>query len=124
MPITAKTLFLTSMQPREIIITGLTFCRKVLSSSIVKHTLQLMYSCGMYDFSGEWACTIGLPAKSGVSGSIFMVIPDVMGIAIYSPPLDSHGNSFRGVEFCKRLVEKFNWNVFDVLFAKLNNREN
>jgi len=96
--------------------------KKVLSSPIVKHTLQLMYSCGMYDFSGEWACTIGLPAKSGVSGSIFVVIPDVMGIAIYSPPLDSHGNSERGVEFCKRLVDKFNWNVFDVLFAKADRK--
>lgn len=97
--------------------------KKVLSSPVVKHTLQLMYSCGMYDFSGEWACTIGLPAKSGVSGSLMVVIPDLMGMAIWSPRLDSHGNSVRGMEFCRRLKEKFNWSLFDVLFAKYDNRE-
>jgi glutaminase len=97
--------------------------KKMLSSPIVKNTLQLMYSCGMYDFSGEWACTVGLPAKSGVSGCIWACIPDVMGIAIYSPRLDDHGNSVRGIEFYKRLVEKFRWNLFDILYAKLDVRE-
>eukprot|EP00026_Physarum_polycephalum_P006086 Phypoly_transcript_06127.p1 GENE.Phypoly_transcript_06127~~Phypoly_transcript_06127.p1 ORF type:complete len:593 (+),score=95.33 Phypoly_transcript_06127:77-1780(+) len=97
--------------------------KKMLSSPVVKHTLQLMYSCGMYDFSGEWACTIGLPAKSGVSGSLMVVIPDVMGMAVWAPRLDEHGNSVRGMEFCRRLTEKFNWSLFDVLFAKFDNRE-
>jgi len=96
--------------------------KKILSSPVVKHSLQLMYSCGMYDFSGEWACTIGLPAKSGVSGSLMVVIPDLMGMAIWSPRLDSHGNSVRGMEFCRRLKEKFNWSLFDILFAKFDNR--
>ena len=54
----------------------------MLSSSIVKNTLQLMYSCGMYDFSGEWACTAGLPAKSGVSGCVFAVSESVRGEGI------------------------------------------
>lgn len=45
-----------------------------------------------------------------------------MGIAIYSPKLDIHGNSVRGVEFCKRFVKKFNCSVFDVVYSKFDNR--
>jgi glutaminase len=74
-----------------------------------------MYSCGMYDFSGEFAFTIGLPAKSGVSGVLMIVVPNVMGICTWSPRIDSHGNSARGLAFCRRLVEKFRFHNYDNL---------
>lgn len=57
--------------------------------------------------------TVGLPAKSGVAGLIYVVIPHVMGLAVFSPPLDSHGNSVRGVEFCKRLLQVYPFGIFD-----------
>ena len=87
----------------------------MLNSSDVRDVLSLMYSCGMYNYSGEFAFQVGLPAKSGVSGAILLVVPNVMCVALWSPPLDSLGNSVRGIEFCKELVETFNFHQFDDL---------
>jgi glutaminase len=89
----------------------------VFSPGAVQSCLSLMSSCGMYDFSGEFAFTIGLPAKSGVSGALMLVIPGLMGIGVWSPRLDEHGNSVRGIEFCRRLVADYNVHVFDSLVA-------
>lgn len=88
---------------------------RVFSADSVKKALSLMSSCGMYDYSGEFAFTIGLPAKSGVSGALMLVIPQVMGICVWSPRLDALGNSVRGIEFCKQLVERYNFHVYDAL---------
>ncbi|XP_055016471.1 glutaminase 2b isoform X2 [Boleophthalmus pectinirostris] len=88
---------------------------RVLSAEAVRNTLSLMYSCGMYDFSGEMAFHVGLPAKSGVSGAILLVIPNVMGVLCWSPPLDRVGNSVRGIHFCQELVSHFNFHNYDNL---------
>uniref|UniRef100_A0A1I7ZXF7 glutaminase n=1 Tax=Steinernema glaseri TaxID=37863 RepID=A0A1I7ZXF7_9BILA len=79
----------------------------------VRHTLTLMHSCGMYDYSGKFAFFVGIPSKSGVSGAMMIVVPNVLGMALYSPPLDPLGNSVRGVEFAKKLVGEFNFHNFD-----------
>jgi glutaminase len=81
----------------------------------VRYCLSLMSSCGMYDYSGEFAFTIGLPAKSGVSGGLMLVVPGVMGVCIWSPRLDAHGNSVRGVAFCREFIGRYNFHTFDSL---------
>jgi len=88
---------------------------RVLKAETVKNVLSMMYSCGMYDYSGEFAFKIGLPAKSGVAGGIFIVIPNVMGVCSFSPRLDNFGNSQRGVLFFTNLTKKFNFHLFDNL---------
>ncbi|MCU0329429.1 MAG: glutaminase A [Candidatus Kapabacteria bacterium] len=95
---------------------------RILGSNTVKNCLSLMSSCGMYDFSGEFAFLVGLPAKSGVGGGLMVVVPNVLGLCIWSPALDNLGNSVRGVEFCKRLVETFNFHVFDSLASGTSNK--
>jgi glutaminase len=87
----------------------------VFKPSTVRYCLSLMSSCGMYDYSGEFAFTIGLPAKSGVSGGLMLVVPGVMGVCIWSPRLDAHGNSVRGVAFCREFIGRYNFHTFDSL---------
>ncbi|XP_069471777.1 glutaminase kidney isoform, mitochondrial isoform X2 [Ambystoma mexicanum] len=93
---------------------------RVLSPEAVRNTLSLMHSCGMYDFSGQFAFHVGLPAKSGVSGGILLVVPNVMGLMCWSPSLDKLGNSVRGIHFCHELVSLCNFHNYDNLrhFAK------
>ncbi|MBL8150437.1 MAG: glutaminase A [Blastocatellia bacterium] len=89
--------------------------KRVFHPKTVQHCLSLMYSCGMYDFSGEFAFTIGLPAKSGVSGVLMVVVPNVLGLCIWSPRIDRLGNSVRGIAFCKKLVETFSFHNYESL---------
>lgn len=86
---------------------------KVLEPFCIRDTLSLMLSCGMYDYSGQFAFKVGLPAKSGVAGGIMLVVPNVMGICMWSPPLDVYGNSVRGIHFCQDLVNTFNFHNYD-----------
>ncbi|XP_072305277.1 glutaminase liver isoform, mitochondrial-like isoform X2 [Eucyclogobius newberryi] len=88
---------------------------RVLSAEAVRNTLSLMHSCGMYDFSGQFAFHVGLPAKSGVSGAVLLVVPNVMGVMCWSPPLDRLGNSVRSIHFCQELVSHFNFHNYDNL---------
>ncbi len=66
---------------------------QVYSPATVQNILSLMNSCGMYNYSGEFAFKIFMPAKSGVGGGIIMIVPGIKGICTFSPPLDSYGNS-------------------------------
>ncbi|CAG9467279.1 unnamed protein product [Pedinophyceae sp. YPF-701] len=88
---------------------------QVFSPEVVKMTLTLMATCGMYDGAGRFLFETGLPAKSGVSGVVMTVIPNVMGLATFSPRLDANGNSVRGVAFNQALVDMFTFHQFDNL---------
>uniref|UniRef100_A0AC34FBB4 Glutaminase n=1 Tax=Panagrolaimus sp. ES5 TaxID=591445 RepID=A0AC34FBB4_9BILA len=88
---------------------------RCIQSRPCRDVLSLMYACGMYDYSGQFAFHVGLPAKSGVSGALIIVIPNLMGICVWSPPLDKMGNSTRGVLFCQKLIETYNLHNYDSL---------
>lgn len=87
---------------------------QVVEPKIARDMLTVALTCGMYDYAGEWAYTIGIPAKSGVGGGIVGMIPGVGGLAVFSPRLDGHGNSVRGIRVFEELSERFDLHVFDV----------
>lgn len=71
-----------------------------------------MLIAGMYEFSGEYARTVGLPSKSGVGGGIVVCVPGKMGIGVFSPPLDTHGNSLAGYHMLLDFVKKYHLSLF------------
>lgn len=77
---------------------------RVLSSRAARHVLAVMLTCGMYDSAGDWVSSVGIPAKSGISGGIIGSVPGRCGIATYSPRLDVHGNSARGIAAFEHLT--------------------
>ena len=80
---------------------------EVFGVAAVRDTLSVMFTCGMYDGAGDWACRVGLPAKSGVGGGMLAVVNRQLGIGTFSPRLDAMGNSIRGLKACIGLAEEF-----------------
>jgi glutaminase len=81
--------------------------KQVIHSKYISYILKHMEDNGLYEESDDIIKTIGFPAKSGVSGSLLVVIPGVMGIGIYSPPLNKYGNSVKGVKTMKLLAKLY-----------------
>lgn len=86
--------------------------KQVLTASNTPFILAEMTMEGMYGSSGDWAYTVGLPGKSGVGGGILAVVPGVMGIAAFSPPLDPVGNSVRGQKMVASVAQQLGYNLY------------
>ena len=86
---------------------------QVITPTIVARTLSVMTSSGMYDYAGEWIYRVGIPAKSGVGGGIVAALPSQMGLGTFSPCLDSHGNSVRGLKVCEALSSRFDLHMLN-----------
>ena len=100
---------------------------RTLPQSQVRDVITVMLMCGMYDAAGEWAYDVGIPAKSGVSGGILVTVPNYFGGAFFSPGLDDHGNSVRGINICRDLSRRFGLHVYadpsEAMFGRMEPAE-
>lgn len=85
---------------------------EALPRSQVRDVVTVMMMCGMYTAAGEWAYDVGIPAKSAVSGGVLVTMPSHFGGAVFSPGLDRHGNSVRGVAICRDLSTRFGLHMY------------
>ncbi|MEM9481634.1 MAG: glutaminase [Verrucomicrobiota bacterium] len=86
--------------------------RRLLSEEQARRINSIMLTSGFYDQAGEFAYQVGLPGKSGVGGGIVVVAPGEASIAVWSPRLNAHGNSVRGIETLKELTNATGLTVF------------
>ncbi len=86
--------------------------RRTLARELTRNVLSVMLTCGLHDESGRFAFDAGLPAKTGISGGIVAVVPGRMGLAVYSPPVNDHGSSVRGLAALKALSPRLGLSVF------------
>jgi glutaminase len=86
---------------------------QVMSPYAISRTLSVMTSSGMYDYAGEWIYRVGIPAKSGVGGGILAALPARLGLGSYSPRLDRHGNSVRGIKVCEALSSHYDLHMLN-----------
>jgi glutaminase len=84
----------------------------VVSPQRARRINALMLTCGHYDGSGEFAYRVGLPGKSGVGGGILAIAPGKASIAVWSPGLDSNGNSHLGRIALEMLAKRMGWSIF------------
>jgi glutaminase len=87
--------------------------KRALRGEYVESVLSVMGTCGMYDYAGEWLYNVGIPAKSGVAGGVLAVLPGQFGIGVFSPRLDVHGNSVRGIRVCQELSRRLDLHLFN-----------
>ena len=84
----------------------------ILTSSQVKRINAIMQTCGFYDEAGEFAYLVGLPGKSGVGGGIVAIYPLQYSVAVWSPRLNSKGNSVMGMKALELLTTYTEESIF------------
>ena len=85
---------------------------RIVDPAICHYALAVMTTAGLYETSGDWLYSIGLPGKSGIGGGIVTVSPGKGGLGTFAPPLDAAGNSVKGQLVAKYLSQQLGMDLF------------
>ncbi|MGO2357302.1 MAG: glutaminase [Mesonia sp.] len=85
---------------------------RVLKTKSIKRINAIMQTCGFYDEAGEFSFRVGLPGKSGVGGGIVAIHPHQYAVAVWSPKLNEHGNSEKGMRALEELTSLTGLSIF------------
>lgn len=86
--------------------------KRVFNADLTPKITSMIATVGFYQSTGDWLYRAGIPAKSGVGGGVMGVLPGIMGIAAFAPPLDPAGNSVKAQAAVKKIMQKLNLNLF------------
>ena len=87
---------------------------KAIDEQYVQDVISVLLTCGMYDASGEWTYRVGIPTQSSTRGGTVAVVPQKLGLGIFSPLLDSKGNSVRGIKICEHISQDKGFHLFNI----------
>ncbi len=86
--------------------------REVVSAKQNAQLNSLLFTSGLYDASGDFAYRVGMPGKSGVGGAIVAFVPNQFSIAVWSPKLNSYGNSSAGIYALEQFASRLSLQLF------------
>lgn len=86
--------------------------KRVFRETITPKIVSMIAAVGFYEHSGDWMFMSGIPAKSGVGGGIMGVLPGVLGIAAFAPPIDKAGNSVKAQKAIRYIAKSLNLNIY------------
>lgn len=86
--------------------------KQVFDKELSPKITSLVATVGFYERTGDWLYTSGIPAKTGVGGGVMGIMPGLLGISAFAPPLDGSGNSVKAQLAIKYIMNKLGLSIF------------
>lgn len=97
--------------------------REVFPTRLTPKIVSMMAAVGFYERSGDWMFATGIPAKTGVGGGIIGVLPGILGIAAFAPPIDGAGNSVKAQKAITHIIKSLGLNIYSGEHAVIADKE-
>jgi len=87
---------------------------QAIAAEYVQDVTSVIMTCGMYERSGDWMRRVGIPAQAATNGALMAIVPQKLGLGVFSPYLDPWGNSIRAVRVCEAISNDHHLHLFDI----------